>query len=185
MIQHFSKGSGITETSAKNNERFEKFSSLRANVEKCEACWMGKAKKNESKPVKCKWASLTKISIKILGISFSYDKRLVEKDNFYSLILDCRSLLNIWKQRWLSLAGKIQIFKSLVALKPVYVSTVITVPDNVCETLQSLQKDFVWGGKKTKIKHSTLIGDYRGSKGCRHSFKNIFIKVFLDQISKG
>ena len=49
-------------------KEFEKFSSLRANVEKCEACWIGKAKKNESKPVKCKWASLTKKSLKILGI---------------------------------------------------------------------------------------------------------------------
>ena len=46
----------------------EKFSSLRANVEKCEACWIGKAKMNESKPVQCKWASLIKKSIKIFGI---------------------------------------------------------------------------------------------------------------------
>ena len=142
-------------------KKFEKFSSLRENVVKCEACWIGKARKNKSKPVKCKWASLTKKSIKILGIFFSYDKRLVEKDNFYSLILDSRSLLNIWKQRWLSLAGKIQIFKSLMALKPVYVSTVITVPDNFCETLQSLQKDFIWGGEKARIKHATLTGDYQ------------------------
>ena len=140
-------------------KEFEKFSSLRANVEKCEACWVGKAKRNESRPVKCKWASLTKKS-KILGIFFSYDKRLVENDNFYSLMLDCRSLLSIWKQRLLLLARKIQIFKSLVASKPVYVSTVITVPDNFCETLQSLQKDFIWGEKKARIKHSTLIGDY-------------------------
>ena len=41
-------------------KKFEKFSSLRANVEKCEACWIKKATKNESKAVKWKWASLTK-----------------------------------------------------------------------------------------------------------------------------
>ena len=58
-------------------------------------------------------------------------------------------------------AGKIQIFKSLVVSKPVYVSTMITVRDNFCETLQSLQKDFIWGGKKARIKHSILIGDYQ------------------------
>ena len=71
-------------------KEFEKFSTLSANVEKCEACWIGKAKENESRPIKYKWASLTKKSVKILGIFFSYDKRLVEKYNFYSLILDCR-----------------------------------------------------------------------------------------------
>ena len=75
-------------------------------------------------------------------------------------MLDCRSLLNIWKQRWLSLEGKIQIFKSLIPSKPVYVSTMTTVSDKFCETLQSLQKEFIWGGRKARIKHSTLIGDY-------------------------
>ena len=97
----------------KITKEFEKFSSLRANVENCEACWIGKAKKNKSKPVKCKWASLTKKS------------------------------------------------------KPVYVSTVITVSHNFYETLQSLQKDFIWGGEKAKIKHSSLIGDYQlEPEGC-------------------
>ena len=110
--------------------------------------------------MKCKWTSLKKSSIKILGICFSYDKDLVEKDNFYNLSLDCRTLLNIWKQRWLSLAGKIQVFKSLVASKPVYLATMIPVPQNFCDTLKALHKDFIWSGKKPKIKHSTLIGDY-------------------------
>ena len=75
-------------------------------------------------------------------------------------MLNCQALLNIWKQRWLSLAGKIQIFKSLIASKPVYVSTMTTVSDNFCQTLQSLQKEFIWRGRKAKIKHSTLTGDY-------------------------
>ena len=68
-----------------------------------------------SKPVKCKWTSLTKSCIKILGIHFSFNKALAEKENFYNLSLDCRTLLNIWKQRWLSLAGKIQYHMKLVA----------------------------------------------------------------------
>ena len=136
---------------------FENYSSLRANVDKCESCWIGKAKKKVSKPIKCRWTSLAKISIKILGIYFSYDKRLAEKDNFYSLMLSCRSLLDIWKQRWLSLAGKIQIFKSLIASKPVYVSTMATVSDNFSETLVS-PEGICLGWEKGKIQ--TLVGDY-------------------------
>ena len=141
-------------------KKFGEFSSLRINIEKCEACWIGRAKNRNTKPVKCKWTSLTKSSIKILGICFSYDKALVEKDNFYNLSLDCCTLLNIWKQRWVSLAGKVQVFKSLVASKPVYLATMIPVPQNFCDTLKALHKDFIWSGKKPKIKHSTLIGDY-------------------------
>ena len=60
----------------------EKYSSLRANVHKFESRWIGKAKKKVSKPIKCRWISLAKTPIKILGIYFSFDKKLAGKDNF-------------------------------------------------------------------------------------------------------
>ena len=113
------------------------------------------------KPIRCKWSSLTTSCIKILGIHFSYNKVLAVKENFYSLNLDCRALLNIWKQRWLSLAGKIQVCKSLVTSKPVYVATMIPVPQKCRDTLESLHKEFIWNGKKAKIKNSSLIEEYR------------------------
>ena len=40
------------------------------------------------------WSMYSNI-FKILGIRFSYNKALAEKENFYSLSLDCRALLNI------------------------------------------------------------------------------------------
>ena len=142
-------------------KEFQVFSSLMINVEKCEGSWIGRAKNRTSKPVKCKWNSLTKSCIKILGIHFSYNNAIAEKENFFNLSLDCRTLLNIWKQRWLSLAGKIQAFKSPVASKPVYVATMISVPQKYCDTLKFLSREFIWNGKKAKIKHSSLIGEYR------------------------
>ena len=80
--------------------------------------------------------------------------------NFYQLIIDSRTLLNIWKQRWFSLAGKIQTFKSLIASKLVYIATMKNTPPFVLEELQALHKDFIWGGRRPKIKHSTLSGSY-------------------------
>ena len=121
-------------------KKFREFSSLTINVEKCEESWIGRAKNRTSKPIRCKWSSLTKSCIKILGIYFSYNKALEEKENFYSLSLDCRALLNIWKQRWLSLAGKIPIFKLLVASKLVYIATMILVPQKFRDTLKSLHR---------------------------------------------
>ena len=97
--------------------------------------------------------------IKILGIFSSYDKRLVGKDDFYSLILDCRSSLNTWKQRWLSLVRRIQVFKSLVVSKHVYVSTMIIV-QIIFAKLYSLWKKIL-SGVGNRIKHSTLIWDYQ------------------------
>ena len=69
--------------------------------------------------------------------------------------------MNIWKQSWLSLAGKIQVFKSLVTSKPVYLATIIDLQQKFRDTVKSLHKEFIWRGKRPKIKHSTLIGDYR------------------------
>ena len=110
--------------------------------------------------------------------------------NFYQLITDSRTLLNIWKQRWLSLAGKIQTLKSLIASKPVYIATMKNTPPFVLEELQALHKDFIWGGRSPKIKHSTLTGSYE--KGDFKyidlttkfkSLKGIWIRKLLDEIN--
>ena len=129
---------------------FELFSSLKMNVEKCEACWIGNLKSKADKPVQCKWISLKNNTIKILGTHFSYDKILGKKMNFYNLRTECRTILNLWKQRWLSLAGKIQTFKSLIASKPVYIATMKGIPQEVLDDLQSIHNEYIWDGKRAK-----------------------------------
>ena len=63
---------------------FEVFSSLKANIEKCEVCWLGKSKYRGDKPGNCKLISLVTGSIKILGVHFSLDKTLSRDKNFLS-----------------------------------------------------------------------------------------------------
>ena len=139
-------------------KEFETFSSLKINVEKSEACWIGRSKANTDKPVQCKWISLTNSTIKILGTHFSYNKLLEEKTNFYAIRIDCRAILNLWKQRFLSLAGKIQIFKFFIASKPVYLATMKHLPQEILDDLQSMHKDFIWDGKRAKINTAHLLG---------------------------
>ena len=68
---------------------FQPYSSLKFNVEKCEACWIGTAKGQSSKPIHCKWINLNWSSMKSLGA-----QQLVEKMNFNQVTTDCRILLN-------------------------------------------------------------------------------------------
>ena len=56
------------------------------------------------------------------------------------------------------MAGKVQIFKSLIASQPVYVGTMKHLPQEIWDDLQSMHKDFIWDGKRAKIKHSHLLG---------------------------
>ena len=61
---------------------FQTFSSLKLNVEKCEACWIGAEKDNLAKPVNCKWVNIASEAIRTLDTFNSYDTDLVEKLNF-------------------------------------------------------------------------------------------------------
>ena len=71
-----------------------------------------------------------------------------------------KTVLNFWRQRYLTLGGKIQVFKSLIASKIVYIASMKSVPSHVVDSIQTLHKDFKWNGKKPKIKHTTLVSDY-------------------------
>ena len=108
--------------------------------------------------------------------------------NFNQVTTDCRILLNIWKQRWLSPAGKIEVFKSVIASKPVYIATMKNIPSQFLDDLQALHKEFIWDSKRPKVKHSTLIGNYEegGFKDVDlpskfKSLKIIWIRKFLDE----
>ena len=75
---------------------------------------------------------------------------------------------------------------SITASIPFYVSTMTKVPDNFCETLQSLQKTFIWDGRKAKNKYSTLIEDYYlGAKRIMSFFQDILPKVHVNQGCQG
>ena len=76
----------------------EKFSTLKINVDKYEACWIGKTKYRKEYPVDCTWRSLVSDPIKILGAYFGYDDNLVRKKNFLDMLQQIRTIPNNWKQ---------------------------------------------------------------------------------------
>ena len=105
---------------------------------------------------------LAQETIKILGIHFSYNKKLREEKNFVSHIKSIENLLKIWKIRTLSIEGKINIFKALAISKIVHLAMVIDVTSDIVQILVKMQDTFLWGDKP-KIKPGTLCIDF--SKG--------------------
>ena len=55
---------------------------------------------------------------------------------------------------------KDKVFKDLIISEPVYIATMQHVPNNALNDLQNLHKEFIWGGKRPKITHCTLIREY-------------------------
>ena len=74
--------------------------------------------------------------IKILGIHFSYNKKLKEEKNFYNIVTDIQRVLKIWKMRKLTLEGKIVIFKTVAISKIVFQSFITTVPKHSVNELE-------------------------------------------------
>ena len=55
-----------------------------------------------------------------------------------------------------TLKGKIAIFKSLAISEIVHLAIITKVPNTVIEELKQIQKNFLWGNKKAKIKTKHL-----------------------------
>ena len=65
----------------------------------------------------CKWVCLVSDSNKVLGSHFSYDQDLTNKLNFLSCTTNIQQLVEVWSQRALTVAGRIEVFKSLLFSK--------------------------------------------------------------------
>ena len=81
------------------------------------------------------------LSCDTIGVHFSYNKEIADDKNFSDLLNCMRSVLNTWHQRYLTLGGKIQVFKSLIASKLVYTATMKTVPKHVVDLMQALHRE--------------------------------------------
>ena len=139
---------------------FQLYSSLKLNLEKSEACWIGIKKGSNETPVNCKWVNINCNAIRTLGIFNSYDNDLEDKLNFLDKLKSVKGVMKTWEQRGLSLAGKILIFKSLALSKLLYASTMKCQNRQILGQINLMHENLIWNEKRPKIKHSTLIADY-------------------------
>ena len=56
--------------------------------------------------------------------------------------------------------GKKAIFKTLALSKIIHLDLMTNVPKATIELLNKIQKEFLWGKNKSKIKHDNLCNDY-------------------------
>ena len=60
---------------------------------------------------------LTEDVIKMLGIYFSYNRKLEQEKNFSNHIVKIQNILKLWKLRNLTIERRIVVFKSLPIFK--------------------------------------------------------------------
>ena len=135
---------------------FSKFSGLKPNKTKCEVAGIGVLKEVQVALCGMKCVNLNHKTVKILGVHFSYNKNLEQDKNFCEHIVKMENILKLWRMRQLTLKGRIMVFKSLAVYKIIHLLLITKLHSNTIDLLYKIQKSFIWQGKKTKIKHSTL-----------------------------
>ena len=90
-----------------------------------------------------------------------------------------KSCLHCWRYRGLTIAGRIQIFKTLAISEVVYISTMKNPPRQFIEAINEVQQDFVQKKSGSKIKHLSLTGNYEegGYKDVDISTKLTALKI--------
>ena len=108
------------------------------------------------------WANLNNDVVNILGICYSYNKKLENENNFLNHVIKLQNVLNMWKMRNLSLLCKISIFKTF-AFSIIHLTLVTFVLSSTIDLLNKIQKDFLWDEINAKIRLTTLQCENRWS----------------------
>ena len=75
-----------------------------------------------------------------------------QKKKFWEPVLSkLKARLSVWKGRFLSMAGRICVIKSVLTVVPLYYLSLFRAPNSVCKSITIIQRRFLWGwGKDTK-----------------------------------
>ena len=138
---------------------FHKFSlvfDLKPNEAKCEIAGIGVLKGVSLALCGMDCIDLTKKPIKISGIHFSYNKKLETEENFIRHVRKIEKVLKLWRMRNFTVEGQITIFKILAISKIIHLSLITNVPTEIINELNKIQKEFIWNGNNSKMKHFIL-----------------------------
>ena len=134
-------------------KRFGIFSGLQLNAEKTEGMWLGCQRDSEKIPLGISWP---KRAIRTLGVYFSYDEAESNEWNFSKKITKCKQIMALWKSRNLSMYGRTQIIKTFIVFQFLYVTSAIYTPNIYVNELNHMIIDFIWWGRKPKLKREVL-----------------------------
>ena len=103
-------------------------------------------------------------AIKIFGTYFSYNSRIKEECNFFKIVANAQSVINLWRYCNLILEGLTVAFKSLAISKIVFQALIEPVPTHVVKALEAIQTSFLWNNYNPRIKYKTLCKRYENGR---------------------
>ena len=111
-------------------DTFSKVLRTQTNERKREIAGIGTLKGAQVALYGMRYVDLVSNILKILGIYYSYNKKLEIQENFKRHIIKIKKKLRIWKMKDLSVAGKITVFKTLASSKVAHLALVKIIKQN-------------------------------------------------------
>jgi len=127
---------------------FEVASGLKMNFHKSKLAGINVGKSNMDCYTKTMNCSQMEVPFTYLGIEVGGNPR---KKKFWEPVLKkLKSRLSVWKGRFLSMAGRLCLIKSVLSAIPLYYLSLFKAPEVVCKSIISIQRSFLWGWGKEK-----------------------------------
>ena len=90
-----------------------------------------------------------------LGITIS--KRSRNSQSWKSIIQKIKNKLQAWGARWLNLAGKLTLIKSILSSYPIFLFAILLSPKSIQNDISKELRKFMWQGGKTLGKTFNLV----------------------------
>jgi len=91
-----------------------------------------------------------RVPFKYLGLEIGGNPR--KKKFWEPIIVKLSTKLNTWKGRFLSMAGRICLIKSVFTSLPLYYFSFFKAPEAVCDSIVRIQRRFLWGwGRENRL----------------------------------
>lgn len=78
---------------------------------------------------------------------------------WHSLIDSSVNQLEGWKRKWLTLAGRLMLLKSVLSALPIYSMMALKIPEKVIRCINRGMRKFLWNGKEAKDKIPLMAWD--------------------------
>jgi hypothetical protein len=140
---------------------FSVISGLLVNKDKTKLVWIGSMRESDRRF--CRENNFQWITGNFSALGITYNTQLcnITEINILPKLPKLKNLLNMWKSRNLTPFGKITVIKSLIL--PTITHMLSSLPSPKADTIKLIENlffNFIWNGKRDKIKRAVLIQPY-------------------------
>ena len=141
--------------------KFSELSGLRINIDKTKILRIGALKHSDevlSPEYNVVWTSE---SLNMLGVIICNDRTKLCEANYGPKLTKIENTIRAWRQRNLTIYGRLALIKSLLFSQIVYLMSVLPAPsDDYINRIERILFQFLWNSKTERISRQTLLRPY-------------------------